>query len=314
MKIVSDKGRFIPVRIRKKMKEKTIFGMISFMWKIKQPLRKASIFLLSLLVLPVLLMVRCADAYWNTNFQEADSPAVDTMKTDDSGKNDTGGEIKLTVAPVLLTVSSEIAEIIQNNRDNLFPISLVKNIFSEQVDEVLSHVGENSIMRIVTEYGQQDIDLFVNTDSIHDLFGKINFDGEYPENFEISVNVTVRDVYPKKRGGCFVGFTDNGMTKSPDTDEFLFVFDGNSGMFYNKKGGNDAGEVLFEEPLSEKTARITISHLTGHTFVFINDICVGQYHDGKYAPFRISYGVMTFADGKTACCSFDDLDIRKFGN
>lgn len=296
------------------METKTILRKTFYIKRDQQPLRKASVFLLYLLFLSGLLTVRGADAYWNANFQKADSSASDATEKDNSTENDIEGENIRVVDPDMPVVSSELVKIVQDNMSNLFPISLVKENFSDQVDAVLSYVRENSIMRIVTEYGQQDIDLFVNTDLIHDLFGKINFDGEYPENFEISVNVTVRDVYPKKRGGCFVGFTDNGMTKSPDTDEFLFVFDGNSGMFYNKKGGNDAGEVLFEEPMSEKTARITISHLTGHIFVFINDICVGQYHDGKYAPFRISYGVMTFADGKTACCSFDDLDIRKFGN
>ena len=281
------------------METKTVFYKIVINNK-KQLLIPLFFFILAFL--PVLFTSGSADAYWDGDVQNTD------LSAPDSGE----GSVP-AVDPAMPAVSSEMVEVIQNNRGNLYPINLVNDNFSDQVDAILSYPRPDSVMRVVTEYGRQDIDLFVNTDLTHDLYGKINFDGEYPENFEISADVTVRDVYPKKRGGCFVGFTDNGMTKSPDTDEFLFVFDGNSGMFYNKKGVNDAGAVLFEEPLPEKKARITISHMTGHTFVFINDICVGQYHDGKYAPFRISYGVMTFADGKTSCCTFDDLVIRKVG-
>ncbi len=312
MEIVSCKDRFIPVRMRKKMEEKTNLWMISFMWKVQQPLRKASVSLLCLLVLPVLLTVRCVDAYWNANFQETDSPAADAMNMDNSA--DIAGEYIRPGVPDPPVVSSKMVEVIQNNREKLFPISLVDDIYSDQVDALLYHIGEDGIMRVVTEFGQQDIDMFVNTDLTHDHLGKIYFDGEYPENFEISADVTVRDVYPRKQGGCYVGFTDNGMTVDRNTDEFLFVFDGDFGMLYNKKAGMDTGNVLFDNPFSKKTARITISHLTGHTFVFIDGFCVGQYHDGKSGPLRISYGVVTFAEGKTACCSFDNLSVRKVGN
>lgn len=296
------------------MDAKTILRKISLMKKNLRPLKKTIVFLLCLLFLPGLLTVRFADAYWTANVQEADFSVADETKKDNSTENDNEGENMRADAADMPIVSSEMVKIVQDNRENLFPINLVMEDFSDQVDALLSHVGEDGIMRFVTEFGQQDIDMFVNTDLIHDHLGKFNFDGEYPENFEISADVTVRDAYPRKQGGCYVGFTDNGMTNDRNTDEFLFVFDGNFGMFYNKKAGMDAGDVLFDSPLSKKTARITVSHLSRHTFVFIDGICVGQYHDGKSGPLRISYGVVTFAEGKTACCSFDNLSVRKVGN
>ena len=292
------------------MEVKTIFHMSVLMNK-KHLL--IPLFFFVLISQSILFIAGPAEAYWTNDGRNTDPLVPAAGETGESGQGGSEEELIPAVDPAMPVVNSDMVEIFRNNRGNLYPINLVNDHFIDQVDAILLYPSPDSVMRVVTEYGQQDIDLFVNTDLIHDLFGKINFDGEYPENFEISADVTVRDVYPKKKGGCYVGFTDNGMTKSPDTDEFLFVFDGNSAMFYNKKGGNDAGMVLFEEPVSENKARITISHMTGHTFVFINDICVGQYHDGKYAPFRISYGVMTLADGKTACCSFDDLVIRKVG-
>lgn len=211
-------------------------------------------------------------------------------------------------------VSDEIVEVIQQNRNNFFPISIYKSSFTDQVDAVLSDAGKNSVMRVVTEYGEQSIDLFVNADHINDHIGKVYFDGEYRKNFEISADITTRDVFPLSEGGCYLGFTDNGMPTDTEAADILFVYNGIDVVLYVKKIGYEAGVLVPLKPLPDEPRNFALVHLTGYTFVFVNDVCVGQYPDNKTGPFRLFYGAVTFPDGDTAACSFDNLEIKKLGS
>lgn len=220
----------------------------------------------------------------------------------------------LALNPKNGVVNRGVTDVLQANHERFFPITIANDSFSKQVDAVLYNIDSDSVMRVVTEYGQQDIDLFVNTDMINDHIGKINFNKDFPQNFEISADVTVRDVYPKSRGGCYVGFSEKDLTNNADAAEYYFVTDGQNVLLYYKAAGSSSGKVFPVGAASEKQVKISIMHLTGHIFLWVNDVCVGQYHDGKDVSFHLSYGAMTYADGETACCSFDNLLIRKVGS
>ncbi|MBQ4513189.1 MAG: hypothetical protein II969_09360 [Anaerolineaceae bacterium] len=257
------------------------------------------------ILLFLFLSVYSVDAY-----QQIDE---NTAVSNQEQQEDLADDSVMALNPEKGVVVRGVTDVLQANHESFFPITIADDSFSKQVDAVLHNIDSDSVMRVVTEYGQQDIDLFVNTDMIHDHVGKINFNRDFPQNFEISADVTVRDVYPKSRGGCYVSFSEKGMTNNADAAEYYFVADGQNVMLYYKTVGSSSGKVFPVGTVSEMPVKISIMHLTGQVFFWVNDVCVGQYHDGKNGSFRLSYGALTYADGETACCSFDNLLIRKVG-
>ncbi len=258
----------------------------------------------SVVLLLLLISVYAVYAYQNEGsnlVQESDTAA------------DIESDAVFSLNPEKGVVIREVSDVLQFDHESFFPIRILDDSFSKQVDAVLKYVDDDSVMRIISEYGSQDIDFFVNSDMIHDHIGRINFDKEYPKNFEISTDVIARDVYPKSRGGCYIGFSEKGMSKNADAAEYFFVIDGQSVMLYYKTVGSSSGRVFPVASVSEGPVRIAVTHLTGHIFFWVNDVCVGQYHDGKSGNFRLSYGAVTFSGGETACCSFDNLLVRKVG-
>lgn len=260
------------------------------------------LFLLIILFLPV-----CSARAWQQNVDGAESNNPETAEI-------AAPDAVLSLNPENDVVRKEITDLLRADHESFFPIRIVNDSFSQQVDAVLKNIDPDSLMRVVSEYGQQDIDLFVNTDMIHDHIGKINFDLDYPKNFEISVDVNVRDVYPQSRGGCYIGFSEKGMSNNTDPAEYYFVTDGKNVMFYCKTENSSSGELFPIDSVSEGIIKLSVTHLTGHVFLWVNDACVGQFHDGNYGKLRLSYGALTLNDGETACCSFDNLSIRKVGS
>lgn len=264
---------------------------------------KNSLFCLFLLIILFLPVYSARAWQQNVDGAESNNPEADEVVVNDA---------VLSLNPEKGIVGKEITDLLRIDHESFFPVRIVNDSFSQQVDAVLKNIDPDSLMRVVSEYGQQDIDLFVNTDMIHDHIGKINFDLDYPKNFEISVDVNVRDVYPQSRGGCYIGFSEKGMSNNADPAEYFLVTDGKNVMFYYKTESS-SGELFPVDSVPEGIIKIAVTHLTGHIFLWVNDVCVGQFHDGKYGRLRLSYGALTFNDGETACCSFDNLSIRKVG-
>ena len=257
------------------------------------------------LFLIILFLPVCSVRAWQLNEVGTET---DNTETDEFAAPDA----VLSLNPEKVVVRKEITNLLLTDHESFFPIRIVNNSFSQQVDAVLKNIDSVSIMRVVSEYGQQDIDLFVNTDMIHDHIGKINFDLDYPKNFEISADVNVRDVYPQSRGGCYIGFSSKDMSNNAEAAEYYFITDGRNVMFYYKPE-NNSSEVFPVDSVPDGIIKIAVTHLTGHVFLWVNDVCVGQFHDGEYGKLRLSYGALTLSDGETACCSFDNLSIRKVG-
>ena len=84
----------------------------------------------------------------------------------------------------------------------------------------------------------------------------------------------------------------------------------NAGLFV-KRSGVPSGEHVVISSNVRKTVRLSILHLTEHTYMFINGNYAGQFHDGKSGPFQLIYGATVFANGDTANCTFDNLAVRK---
>lgn len=263
---------------------------------------KRTIFFAVLLLLLIPVYVVCA-------FQNDGSDLVQ----DADAAADIESDAVFSLNPEKGVVIREVSDVLQFDHDSFFPIKIVDESFSKREDAVLINVDTDSVLRTIAEYGYQDVDFFVNSDMIHDHIGKINFEREYPKNFEISADVIVRDVYPKSGGGCYLGFSEKGISYNANAAEYFFVIDGQSVMLYYKTVGSSSGRVIPIASVAEESVKIAVTHLTGHIFFWVNDVCVGQYHDGKSGNFSLSYGAVTFTGGETACCTFDNLLVRKVG-
>jgi len=110
----------------------------------------------------------------------------------------------------LPTVSEEMIEVLTHNLENFFPITRKKEFFSMQEEYLFSDVGPDTIVRIGTESGRRRITLFVNSDSVHDCSAIEAITSEYPRDFQLIMDVTVNDAFPRGEGGCFIGFTNSG--------------------------------------------------------------------------------------------------------
>ena len=208
-------------------------------------------------------------------------------------------------------IDDAMIELITENRGNLFPVSSIKYWYTLPVDAYLTTAGEDSVVRVIIENGRQEVVIFVNKDGIHDHIGSVNIDSEYPDNFEINVDVIVNDAYPKQQSGCFIGFSDPFAAASESPFAAALLFDGQTAGIYSKEAENDSG--IFTPLMETKSNEVKMSfvHLFAHTMVFINDKYAGQLHDGKEGPLCMIYGAMTLKDGDTANCSFDNLTIKK---
>ena len=80
---------------------------------------------------------------------------------------------------------------------------------------------------------------------------------------------------------------------------------------YAKNRDLDAGEHFTLGTGGREKDRLSIVHLTGHTYVYIDGTYAGQLHDGLEGPFRMLYGVALFTEGDSAYCTFDNMVIRK---
>lgn len=226
-----------------------------------------------------------------------------------------------TVRPILTDdlpmVSEEMVKVLIDNLDNFFPISSQRQIFVNPEEALYSDVGKETVVRMGTEMGKRNILIFANADSVRDYSGFTKIDDAYPTDFQMTMDVTVEDVFPGSEGGCFVGFTNYGISAFSGETGALMVqlySDGKNAGLFVKRSGAPSGEHVVISSNVRKTVRLSILHLTEHTYMFINGNYAGQFHDGKSGPFQLIYGATVFANGDTANCTFDNLAVRKAYN
>ena len=205
-------------------------------------------------------------------------------------------------------------EILNQNLDTLFPIQVLKEYFNPPQEALYSDDGSETVIEIENDLGKRNIRLFANADSVHDHIAYEPIDSAYLKNFRLTMDVTVRDTWPKGQGGCFVGFTNYGVSAFHGADgayTVALVSDGMSTEIYAQNHDEEAGEHFALETRGKETMKLSVVHLTGHTYVYIDGTYAGQLHDGLEGPFRMLYGAALFTEGDSAYCTFDNMVIRK---
>lgn len=214
------------------------------------------------------------------------------------------------------SVSREMVEVLVQNLDNIFPINSQKDSFSETKKTVFSDIGPDTMVHTYYEYDQRHANLIVNADGIHDHIFSFDLKEEYITDFQISLDVTVDDVFPLDKGGCYVGFTSANISDRNDVSglTILLYLNGQHAGLYVKPSDMESGSRFFIQDTENSSIRLSLVHFLEYTYLFLDDSCTGQYHDALSGPFRIMYGSMVFAGGDSAECSFDNLIVRKVTN
>ena len=114
-----------------------------------------------------------------------------------------------------------------------------------------------------------------------------------------------------------MGFTNDDILGKTDNDNeqtILLLLTGQYIELYVRKNGDDSGIGYYVAKSENTNVRLSIIHLMEHTYLFVDDVLMGEFPDGASGPFQLMYGPMVFADGDTAACSFDNITVRKVTN
>ena len=211
-------------------------------------------------------------------------------------------------------VKQTVLDILNGNINNIFSITSQKENFGEFEEPWYSDVGPQTVVRTGTEFGKKNIILYANADSVHDYLAYSKINDAYPSDFHMTMDVTINDAFPNKQAGCFVGFTNYGITAFKKEDaptEVIYLINGQESDIFSKGHFDDSGTHHIVAETGRRSGKLTIAHLMGHTFVYANGSYVGQYHDGMKGPLQLIFGAAVFSEGDTADCTFDNLVIRK---
>lgn len=213
-----------------------------------------------------------------------------------------------------IRVSDEIVRVVNANLENLFPISSRIEKFTTPQKPVFYEFGIDAFMRTRIESGKKYMVTVANPDGVHDIIGMEQVTEGHYANFQLSMEIRVNDAYPKDQAGCFIGFTNKDLLPSAaeaNEEMILLYTNGNGADAYVKKEGELSGKKLGLGAGAGSNAKLSIIHLTGTTFFYVNGVFVGQYYDGFAGPFVMLYGSAVFSGGDIADCTFDNLQIRK---
>lgn len=213
-------------------------------------------------------------------------------------------------------VWSDMTAVLADNLDNLFPINGLEEKFTTPVWPAYSDIGPETSLRTVIVEGLNTIHLFTNPDFIHDYIYINRVNAGHLVNFMFSMDVTLEDVYPYGKAGCFIGYKNElpaAWLKEEPADVFL-IADGNGVGFYYRTGDEVSGSFtrIFDQP--RENFHLSLIRFTGHTYAFIDYEYAGEFEDKHEGPFQLVYGNAVFSDGDTAVCSFDNLSVRKVNN
>ena len=213
-----------------------------------------------------------------------------------------------------IRVSDEIVRMVNANLENLFPISSQIEKFTTPQKPVFYDFGIDAVMRTRIESGKKYMVTVANPDGVHDIIGLEQITEGHYANFQMSMEIRVNDAYPKDQAGCFIGFTNKDLlppASEADEEMILLYVTGNAADAYVKKEDAPSGTKLGLGAAAGSSAKLSIVHLTGTTFFYVNGVFVGQYYDGFAGPFVLLYGSAVFSGGDIADCTFDNLQIRK---
>ena len=85
-------------------------------------------------------------------------------------------------------VSDDMLRVLSEKIDDIFPITVQKEFFDQPAQDLYSDVGRETMVRIGTDEGVQNIILFVNQDGIHEYTGGVDISGSYQTNFMATMN------------------------------------------------------------------------------------------------------------------------------
>ena len=208
-------------------------------------------------------------------------------------------------------VSDEMIEILSQNLENIFSLIVKRDYYNKPSAPLYSEDSSDSIIEIVNDAGRHNIRMFVNADGIHDHMAYEIINDEYLTDFMMTMDVTFNDTWPMDQGGCFVGFTNYGVSAFDDAVTVALVTDRDYNEIYYKEHLADRGTHYPLQSRWLNPVKLTLVHLFGHTYVFMEDKFEGQLHDGESGPFRLMYGTVLFENGDSVGCTFDNLVIRK---
>ena len=214
------------------------------------------------------------------------------------------------------SVTREMVDVLVQNLDNFFPISSQKDSFSITNKTVFSDIGPDTMVHTYYESDQRHATLIVNADGIHDHIFSFDLKEEYVSDFQITLDVTVNDVFPLDKGGCYVGFTNENISAGNGAAgmTILLYLNGQKAGLYIKPSDMEAGSSYFIQDTEKNPIKLSLIHFLEYTYLFLDDTYAGQYHDALTGPFRMMYGSAVFAGGESAGCSFDNLIVRKVTN
>ncbi len=213
-------------------------------------------------------------------------------------------------------ISETMIDTLQENLYLFFPIQSLKEGFPSALEPAYSDVGPGTLVQTRNQYGERKIKLFANADFVHDHRSYTLVNTGKMDNFLFSMDVTVNDVFPADQGGCFIAFTnefDPAVSKE-DAVMIALLAHEDGVEIYRKPISADSGTHIPVPVEIKETYKLTLVHLTGLTFVFIDETYVMQYPDDTPAPYYLIYGSALFSHGDNAYCAFDNLAIRKVNN
>lgn len=213
-------------------------------------------------------------------------------------------------------VSDDMIEILMANLDNLFPITVMREYFSKPIDPYYVDENYRSVTEIYNDAGIRNIRMFANPDQLNDHVSQEIISDVYVTDFYLTMDVGIKDTWPVGEGGCFIGFSNYGVSAFSDSDGAAMVTlltDGKNMEIYVKGHESTSGSRFPLNARGNNQMKLSIIHMAGHTYVLIGNEYSGQIHDGIQGPFRVIYGTALFKNGDSAACSFDNLILKKLG-
>ena len=215
-------------------------------------------------------------------------------------------------------VSNEMVSILDKNMDNIFVLRGLEEKFTTPMTLVYTDVGPSTVVETSNQDGVRNVTLYANADAIHDYTAVTKLYAGNLQNFFISMDVKINDVYPSNQGGCFIGYINESVSANSDEIKTIgLLINKQGGEFYIKERNSDSGEHI---PLTEirdyslATTKLTLVRFMSQTFAFVNGKYYGQLHDDLTGPFQLLYGIAVFNEGDITECSFDNLFVRKVSN